>query len=72
MPNLVGMTEDDARAQLVKMGLNLTSVQYQVSTQYSKGLVCGQDPLVNKLVGQNAGRYSYYKQGKDYIKKYYH
>lgn len=55
MPNLIGMTEDDARAELVKMGLNLTSVQYQVSTQYSKGLVCGQNPEANKLVAKTQG-----------------
>ncbi len=55
MPNLVGMTEDEARAELVKMGLNLTSVKYEVSTQYSKGLVCGQDPGANKLVEKTQG-----------------
>ncbi|NMC55827.1 MAG: Stk1 family PASTA domain-containing Ser/Thr kinase [Eubacteriaceae bacterium] len=55
MPNLIGMTEDDARAALVKMGLNLTSVKYEVSTQYSKGLVCGQNPLANNLVDKTQG-----------------
>ncbi len=55
MPNLIGKTEDEAREELTKLGLTITSVKYEVSTKYEKGLVTSQDPEANKLVEKTQG-----------------
>lgn len=55
LPNLVGKTEEAARAELTKLGLPLTSVKYEVSTEYEKGLVIAQSPGANKLVEKTQG-----------------
>jgi len=55
MPNLIGMTEDEARAEISKLGMIITNVKYEVSNTYSKGIVIGQDPLQNKLVEKTHG-----------------
>lgn len=55
MPNLVGKTEDEAREELTKLGLTITSVKYAVSTKYEKGIVTSQDPAANKLVEKTQG-----------------
>ncbi len=55
LPGLVGKTEEAARAELTKLGLPLTSVKYEVSTEYEKGFVISQEPAANKLVEKTQG-----------------
>lgn len=55
MPTLTGKTEEAARAELTKLGLPLTSVKYEVSTEYEKGLVASQNPAAGKPVEKTQG-----------------
>ena len=50
MPNLVGMTEDSARAELAEMGISMDSSQTAFSDSYNEGIIMDQDIEVDEAV----------------------
>ncbi len=52
VPDVVGMTEEEAKEALNKKGLGIT-VTYEESEKYEKGLVCEQNPEEGERVEKN-------------------
>ena len=47
VPNVVGMTEDEARATIEDYGFSVGSIKYKISDTVEKGVVISQDPESN-------------------------
>jgi alpha-tubulin suppressor-like RCC1 family protein/beta-lactam-binding protein with PASTA domain len=54
VPDVIGMTEADARAAIVASGLAVGNVTYEYSTTVAEGLVISQDPIAGTMVAPGA------------------
>ncbi len=63
VPNIVGMSEDDAKAAASAAGLGIKYQGEEASGQYAAGLVCRQDPVAGTQAAKNSTIYYYRSTG---------
>ncbi len=65
VPDVLGMTEQEARAELQRAGLDVSGVTEEYNSDYAEGEVCDQNPDANQQVAEGSSVALVISQGAD-------